>query len=177
MKRYLLPCSCSRRIAVTAAQAGGAVRCPGCGADVAVPRLGALGLLEAPVEEPAAAEARDWNAARALVLAGIIAATIAVAAAGWLRVRRSAVAPIDEPVIRTAVAAAPADQVHASWLEFKRQGIARPPGREEQRRQQHAQALAALEAVAWGAAVAGCLLAAAALIAERSPRRAGVASR
>lgn len=177
MKRYLLPCRCSRTIVVTAAQAGGAVRCSACNADVVVPRLGALGSLEAEVDEPAGQPVRDWNAGRALLLAGVVVALVAVVTAGWLRSRRAAVAPLDEPLIREAVAAAPSDEVHASWLEFARQGIGRPPLREEQRQLRHAQSLAALEMAAWIAAAAGCMLAIAALIAGAADRRAGGASR
>ncbi|MFM9057757.1 MAG: hypothetical protein ACKOSQ_01290 [Planctomycetaceae bacterium] len=63
--------------------------------------------------------------------------------------------------------------MHASWLEFARQGIVRPPLREEQRRLRHAQALAALETVAWIAAAIGGTVTAAALIAGAASRRVG----
>jgi hypothetical protein len=46
MKRYLLPCVCSARIAVSAGQAGDRIRCPACGAEQPVPRLGELARLE-----------------------------------------------------------------------------------------------------------------------------------
>jgi hypothetical protein len=156
MTSYLLPCSCSRRIAVAAGQAGGSVRCPGCGAALAVPRLGELGRLErvAAGPEPGAA-GRGWNAARACLLGGVVVAVGAAATASWLRAWRSNLAPLDESAVRAAVAAAPVGQVHESWLVYERFGIARPPIAEEERRVRHAQALRGLETVAWLAAAAG----------------------
>jgi len=156
MKRYLLPCSCSRRIPVAAGQAGGSVRCPGCGAAVAVPRLGALSLLETVATGPVSAAAgRAWSAPRACLLGGVVVALAAAAAATWLRGWRSRVSPLDESAIQAVVVAASADQAHQWWLEFERQGIVRPPLVEEQRRAEHARSLRGLETVAWLAAAAG----------------------
>lgn len=173
MKSYLLPCSCSRRIAVAATQAGGVVRCSDCGAMLQVPRLGELARLETASGEPAGASAgaggREWNAARAVMLAGVVTALLAATAAGWLRGRRAGVAPIDAAAIMSAVAAAPSDQVHESWLDFERNGIARPPVREEQRRLDQARLLHALEKAAWIVAAAGCLAAVAAALAAGRP--------
>jgi len=156
MTRYLLPCPCSRRIAVAAGQAGGSVQCPGCGAELAVPRLGELGRLQPDLTDAAPRTPdRGWNAARACLLGGVIVAVGAAAVATWLRGWRAGVAPLDDSAIRAAVAAAPVEQVHESWLEFERRGIARPPVPEEERRQRQAQALKGLESAAWLTAVAG----------------------
>jgi hypothetical protein len=51
MKRYLLPCVCSARIAVSAGQAGDRIRCPACGAEQPVPRLGELARLEPAADD------------------------------------------------------------------------------------------------------------------------------
>lgn len=172
MMRYLLPCSCSRRIAVAAGQAGGSVRCPGCGADVAVPRLGELGRLEKVAAGLApGVSGRGWNAARACFFGGVVVAVGAAATASWLRGWRSNVAPLDEAAIQAAVAAAPVAQVHDSWLAFERFGIARPPVAEEERRVRHAQALRGLETVAWLVAAAGAAAGAGGALVAAARRR------
>jgi len=158
MNRYLIPCSCSRRIAVPASRAGGTVRCADCGASVAVPRLGELVRFEAAAPESAAPVGSAWSAARAWLLVGIVVMVAAAAAAGWLRGQRSAVAPLAADAIRAAVAAADVSLVHSSWLEFERQGIERPPVAEEVRRQRQAGGLAALERLAWLVAGLGALV-------------------
>lgn len=177
MTRYLLPCSCSRRIAVAAGQAGGSVCCPGCGAAVAVPRLGELGRLERDASGPEPADAgRGWNAARACLLGGVVVAVGAAAAASWLRGWRSAVAPLDEAAVRAAVAAAPVEQVHESWLVYERYGIGRPAVAEEERRVRQAQAIRGLETVAWLTAAAGAAAGVGGAIAAALRRRTTGAS-
>jgi hypothetical protein len=171
MTRYLLPCSCSRRIAVGASQAGGSVRCPACGGEVAVPRLGQLATLDRDHAEPDAVS-RPWDAARAWLLVGVVVACGAVLVSVMLRGWRSAVAPLDEQAVRSAVAAAPIAEVHEAWLEFERLGIVRPPVPEEERRVRQARALAGVEAVAWLVVAAGAGTAAAAAIAVRRGRMA-----
>lgn len=163
MNSHLLPCSCSRRIAVSTAQAGGEVRCPDCGARLAVPRLREFARLE-PVPQESAVAVAGWNAARAAVLAGILVACGAAAVAGWLHGCRRGVASIDEPAIRASVAAADAARVHGAWLEFEHQGIAKSLAVDDQRRLQRAQALAGLETVAWLVAAVGAAFAAGAAI-------------
>ena len=176
MKRYLLPCSCSRRIVVAAGQAGGAVRCPDCGSERDVPRLGELGRLDPFVAEPAAAAGRAWGAAQAWVLAGVVTALLGASIAALLSGGRVRVAPLDERAIRESAAAAGADQVYQSWLVFARQGVARPPWGEEDRRLRHAAALGALETVAWIVAGMGCVVAVAAIAAlVARPRSAAIA--
>lgn len=169
MTRYLLPCSCSRRIPVAAGQAGGAVRCPACGAECVVPRLGELARYETAVQEPG--PARTWSGAQACILAGLVTAVGGAAIAGWLHARRTDVGPFHEQAFRDAVASAPADEVHESWLMFQRQGIARPPVTEELRRLARAQALRALETAGWIAAAAGGATALIGIAAGRSPAR------
>lgn len=169
MQRYLLPCSCSHRIPVAAAQAGGKVRCPDCGAERDVPRLGELSRLEvAAVESPSAGA--GWGAAQACLMAGIVAVAVGLSAAVWLRALRSAAVPLDERAIRESAAVAPADEIHRSWLVFERQGIVRPPFAEEQRMLRQARMLSPLETGAWIVAGIGGAVAAAAFIAAGSRR-------
>lgn len=164
MKRHLLPCTCSRRIEVTPAQAGGTVRCPGCGLELAVPRLGDLARLEAVSDAAASATPRGWGPAQAGLLAGVVIAAGAATTAGWLHVRRTDVAPIDEAVIMQSVATAPAERVYEAWLNYERQGIARPPQAVEQRRTRQAESLATLERIAWAVSAVGTALAAVAAL-------------
>ncbi|MFM7108459.1 MAG: hypothetical protein ACKOZU_07665 [Planctomycetaceae bacterium] len=161
MKQHLLTCSCSHRIGVAAAQAGGSVRCPGCGAEVPVPRLGDLVRLEPAPTAPLARPGRRWSAAHACLLAGVVVAAGTAGAAGWLRGRRATVAPFNERAIAESVSTAAADRVYEAWQTYDRQGIARQPMADEERRSRHAESLAVLERIAWAAAAAGALLAAA----------------
>ena len=160
MKRHLLPCPCSRRIEVAPAQAGGTVRCPDCGRELAVPRLGDLAGLEAVADRTASAPQAAWGPAQACLLAGLVVAAVAAAAGGWLGLRRLGVAPVDEAAIVHSVATAPAERVFEAWLNYQRQGIARPPQADELRRFRQAESLAALARVAWAVAAAGVGLAA-----------------
>ena len=139
------------------------MRCDGCGANLDVPRLGTLVRLEPAATEPIP-RAAAWTASKACLILGLVVLVVAAAAAGWLRGRRSAVAPLAEDAIRAAVSAADVAQVHASWLEYERQGIHRPPVAEEERRQRQAGGLAALERMAWFVAVLGGLTAAIAAV-------------
>lgn len=136
-------------------------RCPTCGAERPVPRLGELARLEVAAAEPAAPTGRSWNAGRAWLLAGLVAAISGSAVAVGLRFARAGVAPINEPGIRAAVAAAPIDEALAAWRAFERHGFDRRSSGEEDRRKRHAQALQDLERVAWCAAAAGLVAAAA----------------
>lgn len=162
MKRHLLPCSCSRRIEVAASQAGGTVICPGCGADLPVPRLRELSQLEVVSAAGPVPPGRRWGAAHAWLLAGALVAASAAATACWLHGRRAAVAPFDERAIRAAVDAVAVEQVYEWWRNYERQGIARPALAEEERRARHATSLATLERIAWGVAAVGAVLSTAA---------------
>lgn len=155
MKRYVLPCSCSRRIPVVAGQAGGAVTCPACGASMLVPRLGALERLEIEASAPTAAEGAGWNAAWACLATGVALLVLGAAAAGWLRTRWTAIAGIDEGRIRTVVESAGVESVHAAWLDYELKGLSMAALPEERRAQQQATALRGLEVVAWTAAAVG----------------------
>lgn len=151
-------------------------RCPACGAERPVPRLGELAKLDVAAAEPAAPSGRGWNAGRAWLLAGIVAAISGSAVAVGLRWARAGVAPIDEAGIRAAVAAAPIDEVLAAWRAFERHGIDRRSSGEEDRRKRHAQSLQDLERVAWWAAAAGLVAAGAGAAMAAGGRRTGAAA-
>jgi len=172
MTRYLLPCPCSQRIVGAPGQAGGTVRCPGCGADVPVPRLGALERLEkdAPAVGSRGAPV-PWNAARALVMAGVVCTLGAAATAAALRGWRTAEDPVDETALRSAVTAAPVSEAHQSWLDFERLGIATRPVADEVRRWRRDRALGSLETVAWVTAAVGAAIAAIGAAVAASRRR------
>ncbi len=173
MNRYLISCPCAHRIAVTASQAGGTVTCPECNASRPVPRLGQLVELEMLEADPVPNGRPAWNARRAWLLAGVVVAVVAAATAGWLRGRRSGVATFDDRALRTAVAAAAVDQVHATWLTFERQGIERPRAADEELRQRYARGLATLERIAWVVAAVGSIIAAGATVVLALGRRPG----
>ncbi len=160
MKRHLLSCTCSRRIEVAPAQAGGTVRCPECGLELAVPRLGDLARLEAVADAAAPPGGLGWGPAQACLLAGVVVAAGAAATAGWLHVRRLGVAPIDETAIVQSVATAPAERVYEAWLNYERRGIARPPQADELRCARQAESLATLAGIAWAVAAVGTAIAA-----------------
>ena len=162
MKRHLLPCPCSHRIEIAAAQAGGTVRCPDCGRELAVPRLGELSRLETVTSGATAPSGRDWGGAQACLLVGLVVAIVAAATAGWLRGRRAGAARADDLAITESFVTAAVDRVHEKWLALERQGIARPPRADELRRVRQAESFASLERIAWVTAAAGVGLAAAA---------------
>ncbi len=79
MTKFLLPCTCGRRITVMASQAGQRLPCE-CGASVEVPTLRYLSELER-LEEAAPEQPKSWGARQGLILLGAL--TI-LAAGGWL---------------------------------------------------------------------------------------------
>lgn len=173
MNRYLLPCSCSCRIAVTPGQAGGVVHCPACSAAVAVPRLGELGRLERDAGPANARAAGGWRTAHACALAGVILAVLAGGTAVWLGRSRGGLATVEERAFLAAAESATADQIHGSWLDLEARGIDRPPLAAERRRQAYADSLGGLEVVAWIVAAAAAAVAAAAIIVATGRRGSG----
>jgi hypothetical protein len=70
--KYLLPCSCGKKVAVRDTQSGQTVRCQ-CGAELEVPARQRLhGLEQATAEEPSAAARPGWNPAWGIVLLGFL---------------------------------------------------------------------------------------------------------
>jgi hypothetical protein len=158
MKTYLVPCECSASIPVTAGQAGGPVRCPACGVERAIPRLGSL----APYEvQPtvAAATRRPWSAGHACGLAGLALAlaTGTGALAIDLSLRRAAAA--EHAQIRSAVSAAPADEIVATWWMIAARGLSPMPDPATAAAMRRARALSMASRLLWVGAGAGIVLA------------------
>lgn len=160
-RSYLVPCTCSARVAVTAGQAGGRIACPACGASIDVPRLRDLGQYQAA----AATSGRHhsvWDASRGLLFAGAaIALVAAVAAASVARIGGGMFPqPPTDDMIRVAVRAAPIVDVHTAWQSIAVSGVQRPPTEDEIRIGQFARTALGISRVLWvvagvGAAVAG----------------------
>lgn len=130
MKIFLLPCSCSVDIPVSAGLAGGRVSCPSCGRAIDVPKLRELSRLR---EQPAAVSTQArWSAAHAVLLAGAAVAVIAWAAS-VLVLPRADIA-FDLESIRAAVRAAPDQDIYKAWKQgLSRSGVARPPTPDEEK--------------------------------------------
>jgi hypothetical protein len=162
MKRYVLPCICSARVPVTAGQAGDQVRCPRCGTDLPVPRLGELArLAEIAVGDgdgaPPRHAVRPWTAGHACLLAGIVIAVLAAAAATIVQSTRTAA--IDEAMIRRAVRAEEIVAIHQAWESFARQGVERPLIPAEAQLLRRAAGAVAVGRLLWAIAASGTLLA------------------
>ncbi|MFN5757363.1 MAG: hypothetical protein ACK54F_06820 [Planctomycetia bacterium] len=130
MKTFLLPCSCSADIPVSAGLAGGRVNCPSCGRAIDVPKFRELTRLR---EQPATVSTQTrWSVAHAVVLAGVALALIAWAAS-MLVLPRADVA-VDLEAIRAAVRAAPNQDIYKAWKQgLARSGVARPRTPDEER--------------------------------------------
>lgn len=172
MKRYVLPCVCSARVPVTTGQAGDRVRCPQCGADLPVPRLGEFPRLAVAADgdtDATRSAVRPWTAGHACLFAGVVVAAVAAAAAMILQSPRAAV--IDEAAIRGAVRAGGIVDIHRAGQDLARQGVARPIMPEEAQLLRRAAGATTLSRLLWAAAAGGTLFAVAGGVAV-SRRRA-----
>jgi len=153
---YLLPCTCSAEVVVTAGQAGGSVDCPRCGRVLSVPKLRDLdGLRRHDTGEIRPVVA--WRPASAVALLGAILALAAWLGAAWLAPDRAGA--VDDAVLRSAVLSADDLAIYRVWSEgLSRAGVRRPPAEEEQivlRRAQYAEGMrSVLHTAAVGAALA-----------------------
>jgi hypothetical protein len=166
MKRFLLPCDCSARIEVTAGQAGDRVRCPACGDEQTVPRLGDLGGLEVAPDD--VRPRRRWTVGHACCLAGMLIAAVASGGAIALRSWATGGPLAADDDIRAAVAATDIGAVHQAWALMARSGVERPPLPEEARSQRIYRSADAFARLLWTIAAGGAALAAAGLILSRS---------
>jgi hypothetical protein len=84
---YLLPCQCGQKLTVDRSQAGLAVRCEHCGAEVAIPTLRGLDKLEraAPEETDTSGE---WSTRQGLLFLGATITTLALAASAFIWLAR-----------------------------------------------------------------------------------------
>ena len=158
-RTFLLPCTCSARVSVTAGQAGGRAACSACGREIDVPRLRDLAVYA--VDQPDAAGAPRSGLGRGLVVAGcavaIGAAVLALSLVpiGGLFFPQPATAK----EIRSAVAAAPPTDVHSAWRSIVSSGVARPATQEELRLQQFAAHVAGVAKLLWGISGIGLAMA------------------
>lgn len=162
-RSYLVPCSCSARLPVTAGQAGGTIVCRACGREIDVPRLRELAAFAV---EPGRAEAPATAApGRGMIVAGsvvaVAAAALAVALVPLGRFFFSQ--PPTPEVIRAAIDAAPPASIQFAWQALAATGVHRPPTAEELQLQQFAAHASGVAMFLWGVAVLGALLVAAGL--------------
>ena len=172
-RTFLLPCTCSARVSVTAGQAGGRVACSACGREIDVPRLRDLAAYA--VDQPGAAGVPRSRLGRGLVVAGcavsIGAAVLALSLVpiGGLFFPQ----PATVAEIRAAVSAAPSTDVHSTWQSIARSGVARPATQEELRLQQFAAHAAGVAKLLWGISGIGLTMAVAGAVIAASGRSAG----
>jgi hypothetical protein len=119
MAHYLLPCTCGRRLTVTAAQAGDLLQCE-CGQRVEVPTLRHLAALEQVEDAPR--RERTWGARQGLVFLG--ATLIGLAGAALLLLQLHEPEPIREPLMQLNVDALTFGELWAFWPRLE-QGIQR----------------------------------------------------
>jgi hypothetical protein len=139
-------------VAVKAGQAGERVICDACGRGVDVPRFRDLAKLDVALDVVTASPA--WDPSRGLLFAGgTLAIVAALAAVSVPTIGASFIArPPDADVIRTAVRASNAVDVHAAWRAIATGGVHRPPTSEEVRVLQFNRSARSVSAVLWAAA-------------------------
>jgi hypothetical protein len=195
METFELRCACSATIPVVAGQAGGRARCPSCGVEQPVPRLGALRRLGTSSHAGQASHAlhggsggtasassarttdiarRPWSIGHACLLAGGIVALAASLGAWQYGSTPTGSSWVDEVAIRQLVRSSSLDAVLRAWQVFERNGPQPPPPNQE-RRERAASTIASL---LWVIASAGAVVAAggaAAILSTRlaPPERSG----
>ncbi|MES1213295.1 MAG: hypothetical protein ABUL64_01800, partial [Singulisphaera sp.] len=120
---YLLPCACGQKLAIDRSQAGLAVRCDHCGAELTIPTLRGFAQLETvPTEAEVGAE---WGVRQAVLFLGAVIAGIGLLAVlvVWLA---SPIFPQEyhDAMIETAGSTIDIDQMTISqtfelWRELK----------------------------------------------------------
>lgn len=141
------------------------MRCPACGAEQSVPRLGDLGGLEEAPEE--GRPRRRWTVGHACCLAGLLIAVVASAGAIGLRAWATGVPLVADDDIRAAVAATDIGAVHRAWASMARSGVERPPLPEEVRSQRIHRSADAFARLLWTIAAGGAALATGGLFLSR----------
>jgi hypothetical protein len=155
MTTYLLTCACSAVIPVGPGQAGGQAVCGKCGKATDVPRLGELTRL--PVASPVAKPGGSWSAAHGCLLGGMLVASLALAAAGYLGMAPRPV--FEAAAIRADAERVPITEIHKAWQFISRTGISRPRTFEEERIDQLSRSARSVAAALWVVAAAGAAVA------------------
>lgn len=160
MSVYLLPCGCGTDIAVTAAQAGGRVKCSSCGVEVEVPKfrdLTKLKVSSAPVPNRSGGGPRRWTALHTMLLAGgLLAAACGLASMSF---EPPKVALLDAKTLMESVKQAPIDEVYAVWrTRMELTGIDRPPTEQEAKSRARSDFYTTLQSgLRWAAAIGGAV--------------------
>lgn len=158
-KTHLISCPCSADVPVSVGQAGDRVVCPACGRDVDVPKLRDFAGLRRRATDDSAAQT-PWSVAHAVLLAGVVVATLAGAGSVLIQPRNETA--FNAEAIRAAIRSADDIEVYRAWKQsLSRSGVRRPPTSEEKQLQQRArfsggigQALRIVGALAAAAAAA-----------------------
>ncbi len=155
--KFLLPCSCGRKLPIHASQAGEHVLCV-CGADLEVPTMREIAALEQDRSEPVVSRpATRWGLRQQILLAGVVltlAGVVLGAASYYFRPVRADIA--DYP---------PWMALHV-WMVLER-GIDRPPHAMETAFQEQLHTYRQWMGVAAGLAVLGVLTMAGSAVAGR----------
>jgi hypothetical protein len=172
-RTFLLPCTCSARVSVTAGQAGGRTACAACGREIDVPRL--RDLTAYALDQPRGTVVPRSGLGRGLLVAGCaVAIGAAVLASSLVPIGRLFFPqPATVAEIQAAVAAAPPTAVHSAWQSMARSGVARPATPEELRLQQFAAHAAGVANLLWGISGIGLVVAVAGAAIAASGRSVG----
>lgn len=166
---YLLPCTCSAEVVVTAGQAGGSVPCPRCGRVLSVPKLrdlGGLGRQQTGETSPVVA----WRPAYAVALFGGVLALASWLGAAWFA--SGLPNAVDDALLRSAVLSADDLAIYKVWSEgLSRAVVRRPPADEEQAILRRAQFADGMRSVLHIVAVGAALAAAGAMLVVWSAKR------
>ena len=124
--RYLVPCSCGHGIEVGLGQAGGTVRCPACGSECGVPRLGELSRLATVAAAPPTRT--PWSLGHACLFGGGTVALLAFITGSAVEALTTGArgGAFDFEAVRSAVAAADVVEVYGAAEKLLADGVARP---------------------------------------------------
>jgi hypothetical protein len=169
-KTYLISCPCSADVPVSPGQAGDRVICPACGREVDVPKLREFGGLRRHATEASASQT-PWSVAHAVLLSGVVLATLCGAGSFFILPQTEIV--LNAEAIRAAVRAADDRDVYRAWKQsFSRQGVRRPPTDEEKQLQRFARFSGGVSQALWIVGALGAVAAAAAAVGIFSRRPA-----
>lgn len=122
--KYLLPCSCGKKVPVEPRQAGQVLQCS-CGASFEVPTMLKLAALEKAPSGPDFARPRAaWGFQQKIVLLGVVVLVAASAPALYLFLHRPSPVVVDAEAIRGWVEGFSPRQTRRLWQVLRDGGIA-----------------------------------------------------